>query len=140
MVRITIQNLQKKVFVNPQKIKKIISKVLKKESVKSKGEVTISFINDVLIHRLNKKYLKKNFSTDVLTFDIANPKEKGKLYADILISAETALRNAKIFKTTTAYELSLYSIHGMLHLLGYDDHSLKNQKVMRKKELEYVHT
>jgi probable rRNA maturation factor len=71
---------------------------------------------------------------------MANPKEQGSLSADIIVSTDTALRNAKIFKTTPSYELSLYSIHGLLHLLGYDDHSLKDRKIIREKELEYVHT
>ena len=140
MVRITIKNLQKKVFIQPQKIKKIINNVLKKERAKDRGEINICFINDALIRKLNKKYLKQDSFTDVLAFNIGNPEEKGGLYADILISADTALRNAKIFKTTPSYELKLYSIHGLLHLLGYDDHSLKDQKIIREKELEYVHS
>lgn len=140
MVRITVKNLQKKVFVYPKKIKDKIITVLKKEKVKGEVELTVCFINDSLIKKINKRFLKKNRPTDVLAFNIADPKVKTGLHADILISTDTALRNAKIFKTTPSYELSLYSIHGVLHLLGYDDHSSKKQKVMRRKELEYVHT
>lgn len=140
MVRVTIRNLQKKVSVHPKKIKEIISRVLRKEKIVRKGEINICFISDTLIRRLNKKYLNKDSPTDVLAFEITNAKEKSGLHADILISTDTALRNAKIFKTTPAYELKLYSIHGLLHLLGYDDHSLKDQRVIREKELEYVHT
>ena len=140
MVRITIRNLQKKVSIHPQRIKEKLTKVLKEEKVKRTGEINICFISDRLIRRLNKKYLNKDYSTDVLAFEIASPKDKNKLYADIIISTDTAIRNAKIFKTTPSYELSLYSIHGLLHLLGYDDHSLKDRKIIREKELEYVHT
>jgi probable rRNA maturation factor len=140
MVRITIRNLQKKVLIHPQKIKKTIKNVLEKEGAQEKGEVNICFINDTLIRKLNKKYLKEDSFTDVLAFNIGNPNSKNELCADILISADTAMRNAKIFKTTPAYELELYSIHGLLHLLGYDDHSLKDRKVIREKELKYVHS
>ena len=139
MVRITILDRQNKILVNPEKIKKLISNVLKLEKTKNKGELTISFTTDALIRKLNKKYLKKNAPTDVLAFDISNPKEKEHLRADIIVSTDTALRNAKEFNTTPFYELNLYSIHGLLHLLGYDDHSSKNRKLMRKKELKYVH-
>ena len=139
MVRVTVKNLQKKVSLRPREIKKIISKVLQSEKKGIKGEINVSFVNDPLIRKLNKKYLKKDSPTDVLAFNIGDIKEETKLYADILISADTALRNAKIFKTTPDYELKLYSVHGILHLLGYDDHSLKDKKIIRKKELKYVH-
>ncbi len=139
MVRITIRNLQKRVLVHPQRIKEIINKTLKKENVKGKVEINICFISDTLIRKLNKKYLKKDSPTDVLAFNMTNPKDKNTLYADILVSTDTALRNARVFKTTPSYELSLYSVHGLLHLLGYDDHSLKNQKIMRKKEFKYAY-
>ena len=139
MVRITVKNLQKKVLVYPHKIKEKIIKVLKGEKFKGEAEITVCFINDRLIRKLNKKFLKKDCPTDVLAFNIANHKKAG-LSADIIISAETALRNTKIFKTTPAYELSLYSVHGVLHLLGYNDHSVKEKEEMRKKEKEYVHT
>jgi len=139
MVRVTVKNLQKKVSLRQREIKKIISKVLQSEKKGIKGEINVSFVNDPLIRKLNKKYLKKDSPTDVLAFNIGDIKEKNKLYADILISADTALRNAKIFKTTPDYELKLYSVHGILHLLGYDDHSLKDKKIIRKKELKYVH-
>ncbi len=139
MVRVTVKNLQKKVSLRPREIKKIINKVLREEKAGIKGEISVSFVNDYLIRKLNKKYLKKDSPTDVLAFNIGDIKEKNKLYADILISTETALRNAKIFKTTPDYELKLYSVHGILHLLGYDDHSLKDKKIIRKKELRYVH-
>ena len=139
MVRITIRNLQKKVLVHPQKVKKILNRVLKKEKVKGKVEINICFMSDKIIRKLNKKYLKKDSPTDVLAFNMTNPKVRGTLYADILVSTDTALRNARVFKTTPSYELSLYSVHGLLHLLGYDDHSSRNQKIMRKKEFSYAY-
>ena len=139
-MKITIINLQKKVPIYPQKIKKPILKALKEEGEKEEGEITVCFTNDALIRKLNARYLRKNKPTDVLAFDITNPKDKGQLSADIVISSDTAIRNARVFKTTPFYELSLYSIHGLLHLLGYNDHSRKDKKIMRGKELKYVHT
>ena len=139
-VEITVIDLQKKIPVYPQKIRKLILETLKKEGLKKRGEITVCFTNDALIRKLNARYLRKNKPTDVLAFDITNSKDKRQLSADIVISSDTAIRNARIFKTTPFYELSLYSIHGLLHLLGYDDHSRKNKKIMRGKELKYVHT
>jgi len=60
--------------------------------------------------------------------------------ADIVISTDTAVRNARIFKTNRFYELHLYLVHGLLHLLGYDDSNRKQIQLMRRKEREYVNT
>jgi probable rRNA maturation factor len=75
----------------------------------------------------------------VLAFDMAG-RDSNKIEADIIISSDTAIRNAKIFKTRTAYELNLYVIHGLLHILGYDDRTLKQRKILQKKEDKYAHT
>jgi len=73
-----------------------------------------------------------------LAFDITDKKDKDKMFADIVISTDTALRNAGIYKTTALDEVNLYLVHGALHLLGYDDHSLRDRQLMRKKEKIYV--
>jgi len=74
----------------------------------------------------------------VLAFNLTD--DKKALIGDIIISAETAKRNSRIYKTTLAYELNLYSVHGCLHLLGYDDNNQKNSKIMRKKESKYANS
>ena len=136
-MEITIRNLQKKIPIHPLRIKKSILKALKKEGV-SKGEITVSFVNDKAISRLNSRYLKENKPTDVLSFDLAaNSKEK-IIVGDIIVSADTARSNSRIYKTSLNYELNLYALHGCLHLLGYDDNNPENRKIMRKKESLYV--
>jgi probable rRNA maturation factor len=139
-LRITIKNLQKKIPIYPTRIKKSILKALKGEGIKL-GEITVSFVNDKLITKLNSKYLNSNSATDVLAFNLGSPNSKAKnIFADIIISAETARRNSKIYKTTPAYELNLYSIHGVLHILGYNDHTPKELKIMREKETYYANS
>jgi len=138
MVKIAIRNLQKKVSVYPQGLKKLIKMVLKEERIKANGEITVSFINDGLIRKLNTRYLKKDSPTDVLAFNTTGVFNKNGLYADILVSSDTAIRNAKIFKTTPSYELKLYAIHGLLHLLGYNHNLANRKKIMHRKELKYV--
>ena len=138
-LKIIIKNLQKKIPIYPARIKKSILKALKNEGLNKQGEITVSFVSDRLILKLNSKYLNKFTPTDVLAFNLTQGCSGSKdMLADIIVSVETALRNAKAYKTTVSYELNLYAIHGLLHLLGYADRSLKDIKVMRKKELEYV--
>lgn len=93
------------------------------------GGVCILFVNDAGIRRLNKKYRKRDRATDVLTFETG----------DIVISAETAGRNAKRFGSTIEDELKLCMIHGILHLSGYDDTSCTGRKKMRVIEERILH-
>ncbi|MDD4879164.1 MAG: rRNA maturation RNase YbeY [Candidatus Omnitrophica bacterium] len=89
-----------------------------------KGRVCILFTDDAGIKKLNKKYMKRDKSTDVLAFETG----------DIAISAETAGKNSERFGSTEADELKLYMAHGLLHLSGYDDTSPSKRKKMRRAE------
>ncbi|MDI6758677.1 MAG: rRNA maturation RNase YbeY [Candidatus Omnitrophota bacterium] len=135
---ITIINLQEKIPVCPKKIKKAASKIfsLTGKSL-SKDQITICFTTDKTVKKLNLKYLHSNTSTDVLVFDLTE-KISRYMIADIIISAEKAIHNAKIFKTTPAYELFLYLTHGILHLLGYDDKTKKQRERMHKQEKDIL--
>jgi probable rRNA maturation factor len=139
-VKIIIKNFQKKVPICPTRIKKVILKAFSQEALKKTGDITICFVTDKKIRELNLRYLGRNKPTDVLTFDNTSPLDNTYMFADIIISTDTAMRNAKIFKTPPPDELNLYAVHGALHLLGYDDHTPKQRKLMRQKEEEYVHT
>jgi len=138
-MKITIKNLQTKLPVHPARIKKIILNILKDEKVKESGWINVCFVDDTLIKKYNAKFHKTKGSTDVLAFNLSDKKNKKKiLLADIMISTDTAIKQAKSFKTTADYELSLYVAHGILHILGYNDHTENQKKLMRKKESRYV--
>jgi probable rRNA maturation factor len=132
-VNIIIENLQDKIPINSKKIKEVVIGVLALERIRKKGEITLCFVDDKRIRRLNLKYLDKNSPTDVLAFDIASPKDSN-IFADIVISTDRAIANAKSFRTAAMYELYLYVIHGLLHLLGYDDKNKKDILIMQKRE------
>jgi probable rRNA maturation factor len=87
---------------------------------------------------LNLKYLGKNRATDVMAFDIS--KNKAKILADIVISGDTAVKNSKEFKTSSLYEAYLYVIHGVLHILGYDDETAQQRKIMEYKAQRILKT
>jgi rRNA maturation RNase YbeY len=88
-------------------------------------------VDDKKISKLHKEYLKIEGPTDVIAF---NNCESGQIRADIAISADTAVSNAKLYKTSPFREIVLYVIHGTLQICGYDDNSRKNRLLMRKKE------
>ncbi len=75
----------------------------------------------------------------MISFDLSDNKKK--LTGDIIISAQQACINARIFNTNPVYELYLYVAHGLLHLLGYDDKTVKDRNIMQQKAkdtLNYV--
>ncbi len=137
-MKIIIRNLQSRIPVNSKKVVKTVQQVLSQEGIKKSGEITLCFVNDAKIKALNLKYLGRNNPTDVMAFDITEPKDKDKIFADIAVSTERAIDNARTFKTSPYFELYLYVIHGVLHILGYDDKSKKDKLVMRKREKDIL--
>lgn len=76
-------------------------------------------------------YLAQDCPTDVIAFDLSG--DKKEILADVAISTDTAIRQARVFKTSPAYETYLYVVHGILHILGYDDKTAKESKIMEQK-------
>jgi len=92
----------------------------------------INFINSDEIVQINKKYLKHNYSTDIITFNYSE--EKYLIDGEIFISLNDVLENAKIFRVSPKVEIFRLVIHGILHLLGYDDLKEKDKNIMKRLE------
>ena len=138
-MKIIISNLQKKA-INQNLLKNQARRILCREGVSS-GELSLVLVNDRTIKKLNREFLSKKYPTDVLAFDLSLRKsapEKKKIFGEIIISTDTAKRNSRIFNTDFKYEITLYLVHGILHLLGFDDTGSNKIKLMRKKEIELM--
>lgn len=101
--------------------------------------------NDSEIHRLNLLYRGKDSPTDVLSFPLLCPSatpfphEGGALpLGDVVISVETAARQAQTHQVSLADELALLAVHGTLHLLGYEDDTEEGAENMRVREREIL--
>lgn len=100
-----------------------------------KGQLSILFVCDDEIRKLNRKYRKKNRPTDVLSF----PMYERDCLGDIVISVDTAKRYAKRDDMKYEDKMKFLLIHGFLHLLGYDHEISKKEEIrMQKKEREYI--
>lgn len=130
-MKIIIKNLQRKIRINPLKLKKVALGALSLKGRDKSGEITILFVNDKQIRELNLMYRGRDCPTDIISFD--NSMNNKEVLADIVVSTDTAIRNARVFKTTPLYEVYLYVVHGVLHLLGYDDKTAKQRDIMQKK-------
>ena len=107
--------------------------VLEGEGVRA-AKVTLAFVDDAHIHRLNKQFLDHDEPTDVLTFPYTDAGAK-TLEGDIVIGYEVGEPSTPPTAATTSdLELLLYVIHGCLHLCGYDDTTAAGRGEMRAKE------
>jgi rRNA maturation RNase YbeY len=92
------------------------------------GDLNIIFCSEKKILSINKKFLKHNFYTDIITFPYITQKE---VSSDIFISIQTVKHNSKKFSTTFTNELHRVIIHGILHLLGNSDETDEEKSRMR---------
>lgn len=109
---------------------------LKKELNFNIESLGINIVSQNLIHDINKKYLKHDFTTDIITFNYSG--DNNNFDGEIFISLIDANMNAGKFGVSLQLELTRLIIHGILHLLGYDDMEAKDKKVMKKLENELV--
>jgi rRNA maturation RNase YbeY len=96
------------------------------------SNLEISFISGVDIRLINKTYLNHHYTTDIITFNYSDVVKQ--IDGEIFISIEDALTNSKMFKVTLSDELVRLVIHGVLHLLGYNDQTISDKKIMKRLE------
>ena len=96
------------------------------------SNLEINFISGEDIHAINKSYLKHDYTTDIITFNYSDSLQQ--IDGEIFISIDDALSNSKKFKVTLSEELVRLVIHGILHLLGYDDQNRSDKKIMKQLE------
>lgn len=137
---ILITNRQKKVRLSPQKIRGWAKKILKAVGWK-KACLSFAFVNDSEIRRYHRRYLCINRATDVLAFGQTqrpSPPSPTPFLGDIVISVETARREAPRYGHRWDEELLLYICHGVLHLKGYRDGTPRQKAAMERKQKEIL--
>jgi probable rRNA maturation factor len=105
--------------------------VLKSAGIK-RGEISLAVVSDERMHALNRQYLNHDYPTDVLSFVLEE--DSGYLDGEVIVSADYAAREAARLGWSTNDELTLYVVHGMLHLVGYDDTTDDAKQQMRAAE------
>ena len=160
-----IRNISGYKGIRYKPLKDICKKILTDMKIPD-AEVSLLFVNDKYIKKINKKYLHRNRATDVIAFSMLE-ECRGRIYAslyprhllprtrvgngrdrsllqlpmkvlgDIVISVDTAKRQAQEYNHPLNYELKILFIHGLLHLFGYDDTTEKSKNKMLKMEMKY---
>ena len=110
-------------------------KLVAESEIRRLGDVSVIFCSDNYILDVNLKYLQHDYYTDIITFDYC---EGDRLNGDLFISVDSVRENAAFYGTEFAHELNRVIVHGVLHLIGYDDHTEEDIAVMRSKENYYL--
>jgi probable rRNA maturation factor len=137
---IIIENRQKKIRVDRRSVRLAMSKIMKDLNC-SDMLISLLFVDDNEITEINRRYLNRDYPTNVLAFPLAagefgniNP----NILGDIVISVDTAYKDACESGIELNDELAFLMIHGVLHLLNYDHENASHRKTqqMKKKERE----
>ena len=121
-------------MMHSEDIKKWLINVCRSEKRKIEN-INYIFCNDGYLRKMNKQYLQHDYNTDIITFDNSESRE---IAGDIFISIDRVKSNCVTYKSSFADELHRVMVHGLLHLIGYDDTTEKKKVVMRKKEDEFL--
>lgn len=130
-IEIEINNQFARLKEPDSRTRAICSTLAKSKFKLSPGTLSIVFVEDALIKKLHESFLDDPTPTDVITFP-ADPSFNSA--GEICISVDEAIKNAKSFGTTISHEITLYLIHGWLHLFGFDDTNEEAINAMRLAE------
>lgn len=110
-------------------------RLVAESEIRRLGEINIIFCSDNYILDINQKFLGHDYFTDIITFDYC---KDDVLSGDLFVSVDSVRENARDFGQEFEQELARVMVHGILHLIGYDDHTKVQQKEMRAKEDYYL--
>ena len=111
-------------------------KIVAESEIRRLGQISIIFCSDNYILDINQRFLQHDYFTDIITFDYC---EGDRLSGDLFISVDSVRENAIEYGSSFNDELNRVMVHGILHLIGYDDHTDEDIRQMRSKE-NYYHS
>jgi probable rRNA maturation factor len=129
---IDVSDAQAHVPIDRDAARALVERVLRGEGVTS-ATISLAFVDDPTIHRINRDHLDHDEPTDVITFDLSDEGDD-RLRGELVVSAETARRVAAEVGAEPWNELALYIVHGLLHLRGCDDRDESSAAEMRRRE------
>ena len=131
---IDIRRRSRRAMPSDETIRRVVGRVLSAEGV-ANAHLSIQFVDDDFIKKLNRLFKGAARPTDVLSFDLSGQGPGDFVFADVVVSVQTAHRTARCLDIRPSQEILRYVVHGLLHLLGYDDLLPRaRQKMWRRQE------
>lgn len=138
--QIDISDRQSQMTVELGRLRNVVESILREEGVAA-AEISVALVDDSTIHQINRDYLQHDYPTDVISFVLDQSVEGSPwrhLDGELVVSTETAVREAPRHRWSPDDELLLYVVHGVLHLCGYDDLTDEGRPVMRHRERQVL--
>jgi probable rRNA maturation factor len=135
-IEVELSDTQSHLLVDPSFIEDLVRRVLTLEGVEE-ATISIALVDDPTIRVINRRHLAHDWPTDVITFLLSEPGDQS-LAAELVVSAEMAASTARDVGVDPRSELALYLVHGLLHLVGFDDTTLEAADAMRRREGEIL--
>lgn len=129
---VDVSDSQSHVAIDRGAARALVERVLRGEGVTS-ATISLAFVDDPTIHRINRDHLDHDEPTDVVTFALSDDGDD-RLSGELVVSAETARRVAAEVGAEPWNEVALYVVHGLLHLCGCDDLDEDSAAEMRRRE------
>ena len=129
-MRVVVVNAQGEAPVDVARMTRVARRAVRRLRIRTRGTLAITFINDRRMRTLNKRFLRHDRTTDVLSFRYDGEPVVG----EVLIAPRAARRYAKDHGIAYQHELSRYVVHGLLHWLGHEDRTRAQQQAMRARE------
>jgi probable rRNA maturation factor len=133
-----LKNRQRAQRVDLRLLRKIITFLLRQEINVNEYILGVHLVNDKEITLLNETHLQHAGATDVITFDYSEEGCPALLIGDVFICVEEAARQAGRYRTDWQTEVVRYMVHGILHLLGFDDQTAAERRKMKREEDRFV--
>ena len=132
MKQIRVRNQQRQVSVVSKEIRKVATILMDELRETNAYDLTIVFVNETRMAKINLKHLHHEGATDIITFDYTTPT---LLHGELIICPAVASEHAAQYQVTLGHEIARNIVHGVLHLLGYDDgQTIARNKMKREEE------
>ncbi len=136
-IAVEISKSFKDIDINLLKLESLVRTICSQFKV-AKAVVNIAIVGDVEIRKANNQFLDRDSTTDCLSFDLSENNARSSKLFDLMVNAETAIKEAKKRGHSAEAELALYITHGLLHNLGFDDSTQEQAKKMHNAEDEIL--
>lgn len=132
---VAIANQQTTLPIDEERLDATVRRIMA-DAGYDRGEISVAVVDDPTIHALNRRHLRHDYATDVLSFPLVD--EPPRLEGEIVVSAETAASQAGDYGWPAEDELLLYVVHGALHLVGFGDKTEAAAAAMRQAEARHL--
>jgi len=131
MKHISARNVQRRHPVASREARKVVGLLMDELLEIEAYDLSILFVNETRMAQLNKTHLQHEGPTDIITFDYCTP---ALLHGELVICPAVASKHAQKYRASLGRELARYSIHGVLHLRGFDDQTPAARRKMKREE------